>query len=85
MIKHSSAYWIEQLHESGLWAMEVFDWEQMMEHDAYKVLAMEQQLNVGDKKITTTRCPIRINGQRLYADKAAPKLGEHKEKIMAEL
>jgi len=85
LIKQSSAYWIEQLHESGLWAIEVFDWEQMMEHDAYKVLEMEQQLNVGNKKITTTRCPIRINGEKLYADKAAPKLGENKEKIMTEL
>ena len=85
LIKHTSAHWIEQLHESGLWAIEVFDWEQMMEHDAYKVLEIEQQLNVGDKKIITTRCPIRINGERLYADKAAPKLGEHKGKIMAEL
>lgn len=85
LIKHSSAYWIEQLHESGLWAIEVFDWEQMMAHEAYKVLEMEQQLNVGDKRITTTRCPIRINGERLYSYKAAPKLGEHKEKIMAEL
>jgi CoA:oxalate CoA-transferase len=84
LIKHSSAYWIEQLHESGLWAMEVFDWEQMMEHDAYKVLEMEQHLNVGDKKITTTRCPIRINGERIYADKAAPKLGEHKKQVMEE-
>lgn len=85
LVKHSSAYWIEQLHESGLWAIEVFDWEQMMGHDAYKVLEMEQQLNVGDKKITTTRCPIRINGERLYADKAAPELGGHKKKIMEEL
>ena len=85
LIKHSAAYWIEQLHESGLWAIEVFDWEQMMEHEAYKVLEMEQRLNVGDKKITTTRCPIRINGERLYADKAAPKLGEHNSKVMEEL
>jgi CoA:oxalate CoA-transferase len=84
LVKHSSAYWIDQLHESGLWAMEVFDWEQMMEHDAYKVLEMEQQLNVGDKKIITTRCPIRINGERLYADRAAPKLGEHNKQVMEE-
>jgi len=85
LIKQSSGFWIEQLHESGLWAMEVFDWEQMMEHDAYKMLNMQQELNVADKKIITTRCPIRINGEKLYADKAAPKLGEHKEKIMTEL
>jgi crotonobetainyl-CoA:carnitine CoA-transferase CaiB-like acyl-CoA transferase len=85
LIKQSSAYWIEQLHESGLWAMEVFDWEQMMDHDAYKILKMQQELNVAGKKIITTRCPIRINGEKLYADRAAPKLGEHKEKIMTEL
>ena len=32
----------------------------------------------------TTRCPIRINGERLYADKAAPKLGEHNKKVVEE-
>ncbi len=85
LIKQTSSYWIEQMHESGLWAMEVLDWEQMMDHDAYKVLGMEQELNVGNREIITTRCPIRINGKKLYIDKAAPKLGEHKEKIMSEL
>jgi len=85
LIKQTSAYWIEQLHESGLWAMEVFDWEQMMQHDAYKVLEMEQELEVAGQKIVTSRCPIRINGEKLYAYKAAPKLGEQKEKIMTEL
>ena len=81
----SSSHWIDQLHESGLWAIEVFDWEQMMDHEAYRSLQMEQVLNISNKKIMTTRCPIRINGERLYADKAAPKLGEHKEKILTEL
>ena len=65
--------------------MGVFDWEQMMQHDAYKVLEMEQELDISGQKVITSRCPIRINGEKLYAHKAAPKLGEHKEKIMAEL
>ncbi len=85
LVKQTSSYWIEQMHESGLWAMEVLDWQQMMDHGAYKVLEMEQELNVGDEKIITTRCPIRINGKKFYVDKAAPKLGEHKQRIMAEL
>ena len=72
------------MHESGLWAIEVFDWEQMMDHEAYQSLQMEQVLNISDKKIMTTRCPIKINGERLYADKAAPKLGEHSKQIMEE-
>ena len=85
LIKHISSYWIEQLHECGLWAMEVLDWEQMINNEAYKVLQMEQPLHIGDKEFMTTRCPIRINGERLYADKAAPKLGEHKRSILEEL
>ena len=85
MAKHTSSYWIGQLHECGLWAMEVFDWEQMMNSEAYKVLQMEQPLNIAGKEFITTRCPIRINGERLYADKAAPKLGEHKTGLMQEI
>jgi len=72
---------ITLLQREGLWAMEVLDWEQMMEQQAYQVLEMEQVVHVGENTITTTRCPIRINGKRLYIDKAAPQLGEHNEKI----
>ena len=56
-----------------------------MDHEAYQCLQMEQTLNAGGKKIITTRCPIRINGERLYSEKPAPKLGEHNEKVMREL
>jgi len=85
LFNKTSSYWIEQLHECGLWAIEVLDWEQMMNNDAYKVLQMEQVLNIAGEKFITTRCPIRINGEKLNADKQAPLLGEHKEKILAEL
>lgn len=81
----STDYWMTRFQEDGLWAMEVFDWEKMMNHDAYKCLQMEQILNVAGKKIITTRCPIRINGERLYSDKPAPKLGEHNKKVMFDL
>ena len=83
-VNETSSYWIGKMHESGLWAIEVFDWEQMMDHEAYQSLQMEQALNISDKKIMTTRCPIKINGERLYADKAAPKLGEHSKQVMEE-
>jgi crotonobetainyl-CoA:carnitine CoA-transferase CaiB-like acyl-CoA transferase len=47
---------------------------------------MEQTIsNSEGKKITTTRCPIRINGKRLFMEKPAPGLGEHNQKIMEEL
>jgi CoA:oxalate CoA-transferase len=81
----STGYWLTHLQQEGLWAMEVFDWEQMMNHEAYKSLQMEQTLNVAGKEIITTRCPIKINGERLYSDKPAPKLGEDNEEVMRSL
>jgi crotonobetainyl-CoA:carnitine CoA-transferase CaiB-like acyl-CoA transferase len=84
LLKNTSGYWIERLHECDLWAMEVLDWEKMSEHEAYKVLKMEQTIHTDGKKIVTTRCPIKINGERLYSDKPAPKLGQHKKMVMEE-
>jgi crotonobetainyl-CoA:carnitine CoA-transferase CaiB-like acyl-CoA transferase len=42
-------------------------------------------VDVEGQKIITTRCPIRIDGERLYSNKPAPKLGEHNESILREL
>jgi CoA:oxalate CoA-transferase len=80
-ITQKTNYWLAALQEQDLWAMEVLDWEKMLQHEAYKVLDMEQVIYAGDEKIFTTRCPIRINGKKLYANKPAPQLGEHNEKV----
>lgn len=81
IITQKTIHWLVALQEQDLWAMEVLDWEKMLQHEAYKVLEMEQEIYTGDKKIFTTRCPIRINGEKLYADKPAPQLGAHTEKV----
>jgi CoA:oxalate CoA-transferase len=81
LLTKETNYWIALLQQEGLWAMEVLDWRKMEKHEAYGVLEMEQVVYAGDEKIFTTRCPIRINGKKLYADKPAPQLGEHNEKI----
>jgi len=57
----------------------------MIKHDAYRSLEMEQTINAGNKKIITTRCPVRINGKKLFSDKPAPALGEHNETITKDL
>ena len=81
-----SAFWLEKLHAVDLWAMEVLDWDQLTKHEAYTTLQMEQTITTSKgAEITTTRCPIRINGERLFAAKPAPQLGEHTEKINKEL
>lgn len=85
LLTQTSAYWIERLHDFNLWAMEVFDWEHMAANDAYKSLRMEQSIDVAGKKITTTRCPVRIDGQRLFSNKAAPVLGADNNTIFKEI
>jgi crotonobetainyl-CoA:carnitine CoA-transferase CaiB-like acyl-CoA transferase len=45
---------------------------------------MEQTPMPEAKKIITTRCPIRFNGERLYS-KTGANVGEHNEKVMKEL
>ena len=79
----SSSCWIGKLLADGIWAMEVLDWKRMKDHAAYQVLKMEQTVTTSNgEKIVTTRCPIRLNGERLFCDKPAPRLGEHNKKIM---
>ncbi|MEO7309987.1 MAG: CaiB/BaiF CoA-transferase family protein [Chitinophagaceae bacterium] len=81
LLTQKTNYWLDLLQQQGLWAMEVMDWEDMLAHEAYQVLEMEQVIQAGDRKIVTTRCPIRINGQKLYAKRPAPQLGEHNASI----
>jgi len=85
LITQKTNYWLAGLQQKDLWAMEVLDWEQMLKHDAYKTLQMEQVIHVKEQQMITTRCPIRIDGERLYSDKAAPQLGADNEKIKKDL
>jgi crotonobetainyl-CoA:carnitine CoA-transferase CaiB-like acyl-CoA transferase len=84
--RESSSYWLEKMHAHDLWAMEVLNWKELVKHKGYTVLQMEQEIVADNgKKIITTRCPIRINGELLLSAKGAPTLGEHDDKINGEL
>ena len=85
LAKQPTGYWLSRLQRHDIWAMPVLNWQELIDHPAYKALGMEQELTVTGRPVTTTRCPIRINGERLFSDKAAPALGEHTGKIKAEL
>ncbi|WP_207514205.1 CaiB/BaiF CoA transferase family protein [Longitalea luteola] len=86
LLTQPSSVWLEKMHAKDLWAMEVLDWKRLTEQEAYTCLQMEQTITTSKgKDITTTRCPIRINGQRLFSSKPAPQLGEHTKQINKEL
>jgi CoA:oxalate CoA-transferase len=76
--KNKTIIWIDALEAGGYWCADVYSWDQLINHEGFKVLDMIQE--VGQTKTTifkTTRCPITINGERLTSQKDAPSLGEN--------
>lgn len=86
LVNQNTDYWLDLLHDAGLWAMHVQNWEEMTNEEAYQALGMEQEIDVASgKKIITTRCPIRLDGERLLSKRPAPGVGVDTERIKAEL
>lgn len=78
----TTAEWLEILEHAGIWCSEVLTYEQSLQHEGVKVLGIQQQVTLPDGgRLSTTRCPIRINGERLYSDVAAPRPGAQTESI----
>ncbi len=78
----TTAHWLSILEPADIWCAAVMDYDHLTAHDGYKVLNME--LNVKTTTgltVTTTRCPIRVDGELLVSLLGAPSLGEHNERI----
>jgi crotonobetainyl-CoA:carnitine CoA-transferase CaiB-like acyl-CoA transferase len=66
--------------------MEVLDWKRLTAHEGYQVLEMEQKITTKEgKNMITTRCPIRIDGRRLFSVRPAPSLGQDNATIGMEV
>ncbi|MFY0627088.1 MAG: CoA transferase [Reichenbachiella sp.] len=77
--------WIAQLELKNIWCGPVYNYDQILNHEGFKVLKMDQEVKTSDnEKVKTTRCPIRIDRQRLYSRKSAPKVGEDNQIIEKE-
>ncbi|WEG11731.1 CaiB/BaiF CoA-transferase family protein [Pullulanibacillus sp. KACC 23026] len=77
--------WVERLESANYWCSEVLQWNQLIDHEGFKVLDMLQDISrFSENELITTRCPIRINNQLLKSSKWAPKLGEDTENIKLE-
>lgn len=74
---NSSGYWLEKMHVADIWAMPVLNWHELRQTDAYRHLEMEQSIPSSRGSLITTRCPVRINGEKLFSGVPAPLLGEH--------
>lgn len=77
--------WLAVLEPADVWCAKVLTWPELMESDGFKTLDMLQTVTREDKvSILTTRSPLRVDGARAKVDRAAPRIGEHSEKIRAE-
>jgi len=82
--RRTTAQWLEILEPLDIWCAAVFDYEKLTNHEGYKTLQMEQHVHRPDgAAVHTLRCPIRIDGQRLFSDRAAPAVGQENALIDA--
>ncbi len=85
LIHKSTNDWLAILEPAGIWCSDVFDYKTLLNHEAYNVLKMDQKLPLlSGEEVHTTRCPIRLNDERLFASKPAPRVGQHTEDLIKE-
>lgn len=83
--ERTTEYWLSILEPADIWCSDVYNYEELLNHDGYKTLQMEQDVSLSNgDAMTTTRHPTRIDGDRLFSSKPAPKVGKHTEKINEE-
>jgi CoA:oxalate CoA-transferase len=83
-------HWLGILDPADVWCAPVLTLEQLVAHDGFAAIDMTQQvarepLDGGSPVVlTTTRSPLRIDGQPLAGSRPAPRLGEHTAAVRAE-
>jgi crotonobetainyl-CoA:carnitine CoA-transferase CaiB-like acyl-CoA transferase len=85
LVTQSTQYWLDILEPQDIWCADVLDWDRLFAHEGFQVLDMVQEVaRDEDVKLQTLRCPIRIDGERLFSGKGAPRIGQQTEEIVAE-
>jgi len=80
LLTNDTQHWLSILETADIWCSEILDYGALMQHEGYRALSMEQEVQTGSGlTLRTTRCPIRIDGEILLSNQGAPDLGEHNE------
>jgi crotonobetainyl-CoA:carnitine CoA-transferase CaiB-like acyl-CoA transferase len=81
----TTAEWLAALEPADYWCADVFSYDRLQEHDGFQALDMVLEVRrPNGTAVRTTRCPIRIDGELLKSEKAAPRLGADNAAIDAE-
>jgi Predicted acyl-CoA transferases/carnitine dehydratase len=79
------AWCLERLRAADYWCAEVLTWSRLRQEEAYQTIGWEQTVTLsGGSQVKTSRCPIRIDGERYYSATGSPRIGQHNEQIKAE-
>lgn len=82
LTQQDTAHWLAALEPAGIWCADVLTWPQLTAHPAFAALEMTQTIHsAGGYAMQTTRCPIRLDGQRLTNSRGAPRLGADTDTI----
>jgi crotonobetainyl-CoA:carnitine CoA-transferase CaiB-like acyl-CoA transferase len=75
--ERSTRQWLDVLEPADVWCAEVLDWPRLLKHAAFAALGMTQTVTRSTgSAMNALRCPVRVDGQRLYAPKGSPAIGE---------
>jgi CoA:oxalate CoA-transferase len=87
---HLTEHWLSILEPADIWCADVLTWDRLFAHEAFQSLQMVQTVrrpaspNQPGTVMRTTRCPIRIDGERYTSETPAPRIGEHNQNIAEE-
>ncbi|WP_244606623.1 CaiB/BaiF CoA transferase family protein [Arsenicitalea aurantiaca] len=85
IVTEPTAHWLSILEPADIWCAKVLSWPELLESEGFRALDMLQTVTRGDGlSITTTRSPIRVDGQRARTRRAAPLIGEQSAAIRKE-
>lgn len=77
LMTRKASQWLEILEPKDIWCARVLNWEELMESDGFRALEFLQEVEFeSGRRMTTTRCPITIDGERYRSAKPAPSLGQ---------
>jgi crotonobetainyl-CoA:carnitine CoA-transferase CaiB-like acyl-CoA transferase len=83
--QQSTRHWLDILEPADVWCAEVLDWPTLLKHEAFKLLQMTQTVaRPNGPSMNALRCPIRIDGSRLFSDRGAPRVGQDNEQLSRE-
>lgn len=83
LCQKTTAEWVSKLESTGIWCGPVNDYHRFFQEKGFAEAGMLQQVKLQDgSALTTTRSVYQIDGKRLFADKPAPKVGQHNQSIV---